>query len=177
MAHRAPVTSRWEITNNGLLGTKPDGRPIALTGTAVWTLETESYDDADSNAPQFMNANTQNPATAPAPLFSPTRSRFRSHSSGSACQTIVDIKFPAGIRTNRLSVDHRDRRRVPHRFLGGEAPVRGRRYSVALEPRYLVGQEPEYPHRDRHRRHPGRKPATTGRCKGPGVAGIRIQPW
>jgi steroid delta-isomerase-like uncharacterized protein len=35
------VTSRWVLTgaNNGILGTEPDGKPIALTGTAVWTVE------------------------------------------------------------------------------------------------------------------------------------------
>jgi len=35
------VTSRWVLTgsNNGILGTEPNGKPIALTGTAVWTIE------------------------------------------------------------------------------------------------------------------------------------------
>ena len=35
------VTSRWVLTgtNNGILGTEPNGKPIALTGTAVWTVE------------------------------------------------------------------------------------------------------------------------------------------
>ena len=35
------VTSRWVLTgaNNGILDTKPDGKPLALTGTAVWTVE------------------------------------------------------------------------------------------------------------------------------------------
>ena len=34
------VTSRWVLTgtNNGILGTEPDGKPIAMTGTAVWTV-------------------------------------------------------------------------------------------------------------------------------------------
>ena len=26
-------------TNNGILGTEPNGKPIALTGTAVWTVD------------------------------------------------------------------------------------------------------------------------------------------
>ena len=35
------VTSRWVLTgtNNGILGTEPNGKPIAMTGTAVWTVE------------------------------------------------------------------------------------------------------------------------------------------
>ena len=35
------VTSRWVLTgtNNGILGTEPDGKPIAMTGTAVWTVD------------------------------------------------------------------------------------------------------------------------------------------
>ena len=35
------VTSRWVLTgtNNGILGTDPNGKPIALTGTAVWTVD------------------------------------------------------------------------------------------------------------------------------------------
>ena len=34
------VTSRWVLTgnNNGILGTEPNGKPIAMTGTAVWTV-------------------------------------------------------------------------------------------------------------------------------------------
>lgn len=34
------VTSRWLLTgtNNGILGTEPDGRPIEMTGTAVWAV-------------------------------------------------------------------------------------------------------------------------------------------
>jgi steroid delta-isomerase-like uncharacterized protein len=34
------VTSRWVLTgsNNGILGTEPDGKPVAMTGTAVWTV-------------------------------------------------------------------------------------------------------------------------------------------
>jgi len=34
------VTSRWVLTgtNNGILGTDPNGKPIAMTGTAVWTV-------------------------------------------------------------------------------------------------------------------------------------------
>ena len=34
------VTSRWVLTgtNNGMLGTEPNGKPIAMTGTAVWTV-------------------------------------------------------------------------------------------------------------------------------------------
>jgi len=37
------VTSRWVLTgtNNGILGTEPNGKPIALTGTAVWTVDGE----------------------------------------------------------------------------------------------------------------------------------------
>ena len=35
------VTSRWVLTgsNNGVLGTEPNGKPIAMTGTAVWTVD------------------------------------------------------------------------------------------------------------------------------------------
>lgn len=35
------VTSRWVLTgtNNGILGTEPNAKPIALTGTAVWTVK------------------------------------------------------------------------------------------------------------------------------------------
>jgi steroid delta-isomerase-like uncharacterized protein len=35
------VTSRWVLTgtNNGILGTEPNGKPIAMTGTAIWTVE------------------------------------------------------------------------------------------------------------------------------------------
>ena len=35
------VTSRWVLTgtNNGVLGTESDGKPVALTGTAVWTVD------------------------------------------------------------------------------------------------------------------------------------------
>ena len=35
------VTSRWVLTgtNNGILGTDPNGKPIAMTGTAVWTVD------------------------------------------------------------------------------------------------------------------------------------------
>lgn len=34
------VTSRWRATgiNNGVLGTKPDGRPISFTGIAIWEV-------------------------------------------------------------------------------------------------------------------------------------------
>ena len=34
------VTSRWILTgkNNGLFGTEPDQRDIAMTGTAVWAV-------------------------------------------------------------------------------------------------------------------------------------------
>lgn len=34
------VISRWVLsgTNNGVLGTEPNGKPIAMTGTAVWTV-------------------------------------------------------------------------------------------------------------------------------------------
>lgn len=34
------VTSRWRITgkNKGVLGTTPDGQPIALTGIAIWAI-------------------------------------------------------------------------------------------------------------------------------------------
>ena len=33
------VTSRWVLTgtNNGILGTEPNSKPIAMTGTAVWS--------------------------------------------------------------------------------------------------------------------------------------------
>jgi steroid delta-isomerase-like uncharacterized protein len=35
------VTSRWVLTgnNNGFLGTEPNGKPIAMTGTAIWTVD------------------------------------------------------------------------------------------------------------------------------------------
>jgi steroid delta-isomerase-like uncharacterized protein len=35
------VTSRWVLTstNNGILGTDPNDKPIAMTGTAVWTVD------------------------------------------------------------------------------------------------------------------------------------------
>ena len=35
------VTSRWVLTgsNKGILGTEPNGKPIAMTGTAVWTVD------------------------------------------------------------------------------------------------------------------------------------------
>ncbi|AGB25762.1 SnoaL-like polyketide cyclase [Mycobacterium sp. JS623] len=35
------VTSRWVMTgtNNGILGTEPNGKPIAMTGTAIWTVD------------------------------------------------------------------------------------------------------------------------------------------
>ena len=35
------VTSRWVLTgtNNGVLGTEPNGKQIAMTGTAVWAVE------------------------------------------------------------------------------------------------------------------------------------------
>ncbi|MBP2452030.1 ester cyclase [Mycolicibacterium lutetiense] len=34
------VTSRWVLTgtNKGMLGTEPNGKPIVLTGTAVWSV-------------------------------------------------------------------------------------------------------------------------------------------
>jgi hypothetical protein len=37
------VTSRWVLTgtNNGTLGTEPNSKPIAMTGTAVWTVDEE----------------------------------------------------------------------------------------------------------------------------------------
>ncbi|GAA3838999.1 ester cyclase [Amycolatopsis tucumanensis] len=38
--HAARVPSRWRVhgRNKGVLGTEPDGRPIAFTGTAVWEV-------------------------------------------------------------------------------------------------------------------------------------------
>ncbi len=35
------VTSRWVLTgtNNGVLGTEPNGKPVAMTGTAIWTVD------------------------------------------------------------------------------------------------------------------------------------------
>jgi steroid delta-isomerase-like uncharacterized protein len=35
------VTSRWVLTgdNKGVLGTEPNGKPIALTGTAIWSVD------------------------------------------------------------------------------------------------------------------------------------------
>jgi len=35
------VTSRWVLTgtNNGILGTEPNSKPIAMTGTAVWNVD------------------------------------------------------------------------------------------------------------------------------------------
>jgi steroid delta-isomerase-like uncharacterized protein len=37
----ARVTSRWVLTgtNNGVLGTEPNGKPVAMTGTAVWAVD------------------------------------------------------------------------------------------------------------------------------------------
>ena len=37
------VTSRWMLTgtNNGVLGTEPNGKPVAMTGTAIWTVNDE----------------------------------------------------------------------------------------------------------------------------------------
>ena len=37
----ARVTSRWVLTgsNNGVLGTEPNGKPVAMTGTAIWTVD------------------------------------------------------------------------------------------------------------------------------------------
>lgn len=37
------VTSRWVLTgtNNGILGTEPNGKPVAMTGTAIWTVNDE----------------------------------------------------------------------------------------------------------------------------------------
>ena len=34
------VASRWKVTgrNNGLMGTKPNGAPFEMTGTAVWDV-------------------------------------------------------------------------------------------------------------------------------------------
>jgi hypothetical protein len=56
--------------------------------------------------------------------------------------------------------------------------VQDARYSVPLA-RYPEGQELGYRHRGRgrHRRYPGRKPATTDRCTRAEVAEIRIRPW
>ena len=35
------VTSRWVLTgtNNGILGTEPNSKPIAMTGVSVWTVD------------------------------------------------------------------------------------------------------------------------------------------
>lgn len=35
------VTSRWVLTgtNNGVLGTEANGKPVAMTGTAIWTVD------------------------------------------------------------------------------------------------------------------------------------------
>jgi steroid delta-isomerase-like uncharacterized protein len=35
------VTSRWVLTgtNNGILGTEPNGKPVAMTGTAIWNVD------------------------------------------------------------------------------------------------------------------------------------------
>ena len=37
------VTSRWVLTgtNKGILGTEPNGKPVAMTGTAIWTVDDE----------------------------------------------------------------------------------------------------------------------------------------
>src|SRR5262249_31571390 len=37
------VASLWRITgrNNGVFGTKPDGEPIEITGTAIWDVSAE----------------------------------------------------------------------------------------------------------------------------------------
>ena len=74
------------------------------------------------------------------------------------------------------SVAHRD----AHRQVG--VLVQDARYSVPLEARYLEVLEVRYPegqelgYRDRYRRHPGYKPATTDRRTRVEVAEIRIQP-
>src|SRR4029077_9338234 len=84
------------------------------------------------------------------------------------------------------SVAHRHADHHPHREVG--VLVQDARYSVplarshlaALEPRYPEGQELGYRDRGRgrgrHRRYPGRKPATTDRCTPAEVAEIRIRP-
>ena len=48
------VTSRWVLTgtNNGILGTEPDGKPIAMTGTAVWTVDDGSCSATWSSRPR-----------------------------------------------------------------------------------------------------------------------------
>jgi steroid delta-isomerase-like uncharacterized protein len=35
------VTSRWVLTgtNNGVLGTEANGKPVAMTGTAIWEVD------------------------------------------------------------------------------------------------------------------------------------------
>lgn len=37
------VASMWRITgtNNGAFGTKPDGKPIEMTGTAIWAVRAD----------------------------------------------------------------------------------------------------------------------------------------
>src|SRR3546814_19569485 len=40
-AEGSRVASRWRLTgsNNGIMGTEPDGAPIEMVGTAVWEVD------------------------------------------------------------------------------------------------------------------------------------------
>lgn len=51
------VTSRWVVTgtNNGILGTEPNGNPIALTGTAAWTVDDEKLQRGWVEQASFMD--------------------------------------------------------------------------------------------------------------------------
>jgi steroid delta-isomerase-like uncharacterized protein len=51
------VTSRWVLTgtNNGILGTEPNGKPVAMTGTAVWTVATECCSAAGLSRPRLSS--------------------------------------------------------------------------------------------------------------------------
>ena len=76
------------------------------------------------------------------------------------------------------SVDHRHADRQDLEQEVGVL-VQAARYPVALDPRYLGGEELGYRRRGRHRRYPGPIPAATDRRTRPEeveVAGIRIQP-
>ena len=40
-------------TNNGILGTDPNGKPIAMTGTAVWTVDDEKLQSGSVEQASF----------------------------------------------------------------------------------------------------------------------------
>lgn len=78
------VTFRWVLTgtNNGILGTEANGKPIALTGTAVWTVEDGKLHRGWFEQASFralpLAAHRLAPDRTPAP---PARGRGRSRPS------------------------------------------------------------------------------------------------